>query len=410
MNCRQLREQLIKDSGHLELVKTVGEDALVDNGANRFLNDGIRWLSMRCNPPVEQVRGLVPLPAGSYSFNGGSVRALQEVWVIDPDTQETTALSSKTYEALQDQYGKTLWNVTPEKPQYYCRSPRLFMGAETAPVPAENMGAWSYLRAAIEEGGALRFYVDPLDPAVNPSPLSFWKFSETSQSLEFRPDPTNVAYNGSQLANTTWNSLIYTYTPPVEGNYSLALNLFADPAGKFKFTLKRLTIAEGEMVEAVPLVDRNGTEVSPFSDGTIAVPMSGSSESISILLNCEVRWGTLVSEDLFVLYAMGAVLGEQTRFDDILVIPPADKAYDLQVVGLAYALSLSADTDHTWWSYNHPSLVLRAARMQMEIELHRNASGAEQFAAAIMPDLDSIHRMLVYERTSGPARHCVMRG
>lgn len=64
---------------------------------------------------------------------------------------------------------------------------------------------------------------------------------------------------------------------------------------------------------------------------------------------------------------------------NILILPPADRDYTLEIFGKFNTSVLSADTDTNWWTANYPELVVRSARLQLELDGHRNVSGLQAF-------------------------------
>lgn len=62
------------------------------------------------------------------------------------------------------------------------------------------------------------------------------------------------------------------------------------------------------------------------------------------------------------------------------------------------------DDDTCWWSLHHPELVVRAARMQIENDLHRNTSGWRDIAEGLMEELQQIyHRSVLADWGHGGA-------
>lgn len=53
------------------------------------------------------------------------------------------------------------------------------------------------------------------------------------------------------------------------------------------------------------------------------------------------------------------------------------------------------DTDTCWWSENHEDILVRATRRQIEIDLHRNDSGARGFEESLVPDLRMLYNQAI---------------
>ncbi len=73
--------------------------------------------------------------------------------------------------------------------------------------------------------------------------------------------------------------------------------------------------------------------------------------------------------------------GHQT-FNGVVFLPPADGDYVIEVVGNFYNMSLSADTDSSFWSGQHPDVLIMAIMRQLEI-FNRNTAGVKDWEASI---------------------------
>lgn len=82
----------------------------------------------------------------------------------------------------------------------------------------------------------------------------------------------------------------------------------------------------------------------------------------------------------------------------------------IEILAQWYSPELSSDTDRSYWSVNHPDLLARATRMQIEIDLHRNTAGRKDFEEPILAELKEIYKDMVAEEVAGPPERFVMRG
>lgn len=71
----------------------------------------------------------------------------------------------------------------------------------------------------------------------------------------------------------------------------------------------------------------------------------------------------------------------------ILMLPPADRTYTIHIFGDFSTADLSSGSDTNWWTVNWPRHVVRAARIQLEIDGHRNISGYEAFRGVLEADI-----------------------
>jgi len=94
----------------------------------------------------------------------------------------------------------------------------------------------------------------------------------------------------------------------------------------------------------------------------------------------------------------------------LIVMPPADAAYTLEVLGKWYSKALSADADVSVWSVNHPTLLIRAAMREMEIDGFRNQQGTEFLEQELLRQLRQISFNLAAEDATGPAGELRMFG
>ncbi len=90
--------------------------------------------------------------------------------------------------------------------------------------------------------------------------------------------------------------------------------------------------------------------------------------------------------------------GFQT-YKGILLMPPSDGDYSIEILGNFYAKTLSTDTDSTFWTAQHEMILYMATMMQLEI-IHRNSAGVNDFKSSIYDALVSIDMDGVAEECS----------
>jgi hypothetical protein len=73
--------------------------------------------------------------------------------------------------------------------------------------------------------------------------------------------------------------------------------------------------------------------------------------------------------------------GSET-YNGIILMPPANDNYTIEVVGKFYSKELSSDTDLNFWSEVHPEVLLMAAQRSIEV-FHRNTAGVQDWEGAI---------------------------
>lgn len=95
--------------------------------------------------------------------------------------------------------------------------------------------------------------------------------------------------------------------------------------------------------------------------------------------------------DRIVIADLEAILGyadvpvgatERMTYNGIIFMPPADGAYQIEVVGYFYSPAFTDDAHTSFWSEIHPELLLWAAQAVMEVD-HRNTQGFKDWMNAI---------------------------
>ena len=101
---------------------------------------------------------------------------------------------------------------------------------------------------------------------------------------------------------------------------------------------------------------------------------------------------------------------DQLPLKGIIVMPPADGDYTLKIICQWYCPELTSDEDVSFWSVERPQMLVRAARMKMEMDLHRNSTGKADFQRDLLEDLQKIYHNLIAEEMAGPPSMHVMKG
>lgn len=85
-------------------------------------------------------------------------------------------------------------------------------------------------------------------------------------------------------------------------------------------------------------------------------------------------------------------------YNGVMFMPPADGNYSIEIVGNFYSLEMSSDTDHTYWTDVHPSILIQATMREVEI-MHRNREGVADWTSAVQEgvvgiDMDGVAEMI----------------
>ncbi len=86
--------------------------------------------------------------------------------------------------------------------------------------------------------------------------------------------------------------------------------------------------------------------------------------------------------------------GAQYEKDGILIYPPADGTYTIDIWGKFYSQTLSADADDSYWSVNHPDLLVMAACYALERTL-KSREGMRDWLEAMKPLANAIDAQMV---------------
>lgn len=83
----------------------------------------------------------------------------------------------------------------------------------------------------------------------------------------------------------------------------------------------------------------------------------------------------------------------------LVIVPPADQAYTIEVNGKFEQKKLTLDSDKNWWSEEHPSLLIMAAMRNVEI-FHRNREGVADWDASLAAEITLLERDAVEEEVA----------
>lgn len=124
----------------------------------------------------------------------------------------------------------------------------------------------------------------------------------------------------------------------------------------------------------------------------------------------EQRDDTLVG-----LQALGIVdtdylsFGEYQNKRGITILAPADQAYTLEVLAEWYSRDLTLDAQTNFWTANHSDLLVRATKLQVEMNIHRNTQGVNDEMATLLDDVHEVLNDINAEEYAGKASDWVQR-
>jgi hypothetical protein len=92
-----------------------------DNGADWFINNGVRWLDREQETLVEEKEWQVPFAINAYEIRATNFRALKEVWFTNSDGDKRVVYK-KDWQYILDNYPK-LGSTTSGTPGYWALAP-----------------------------------------------------------------------------------------------------------------------------------------------------------------------------------------------------------------------------------------------------------------------------------------------
>lgn len=154
MDLRALRIALVRKTGRRDLVKTVGADNFVDNGANAYLNEAQRALDRALGEsPRGEERFLAKVEPGTFLVKFQDCRVVTSVWV-KPEGAQRRRLHPRSLGFLRDEFGEEFEDADRGDPCYYAPA-SLRLAPELAQFDSSDLEA-----DGIEDGDDLAFGTD----------------------------------------------------------------------------------------------------------------------------------------------------------------------------------------------------------------------------------------------------------
>ena len=89
--------------------------------------------------------------------------------------------------------------------------------------------------------------------------------------------------------------------------------------------------------------------------------------------------------------AQNIVFGDSQFVVDTIYVAPSSEDRRIVVIGGYYSAELVNDSDVTYWTKNHPEILVRAMMREDEL-FRRNTTGVQDYEAALLSELYDIHR------------------
>ena len=141
------------------------------------------------------------------------------------------------------------------------------------------------------------------------------------------------------------------------------------------------------------------TELKSYYDGTATATTTGSPGYFAL---AELRALETSDQDSLGTFINKTWEETDTKYDyrGVIIVPPADESYVVEVSGLFKNVDLSADADKNFWTEEEYELLIRAALYKLE-GLSRGTENAKNWLSAIRDDVMEINKDIAEEESYG---------
>lgn len=109
-----------------------------------------------------------------------------------------------------------------------------------------------------------------------------------------------------------------------------------------------------------------------------------------------IRPANLDSEDYDGIVSYMDVMSDWKNFNGIIITPPSDQQYHLEIWGKFYSNELLEDSDKSWWTENLDYVLVMAAQRALEV-FYRNTQGINDWTNAIRSEMITVEQDYVEE-------------
>jgi len=346
----------------------------------RLINAAQRHLDRFVEQPDEKRQVAIALSEGQYIARVPDTLQYIDRVDIEDDT-DRTLLEKREYQYMRDEYAQPFNLVQSAKPADWSRlTPSDYVERNLISNGTfdSSVSPWTQTQATLawDSGAAKLTCTGFLIPSAGmkysflasdgstPNPQDI-----TQTTLTF--DLTDASYTAlaSVVVWITGDGRTLTYTFPVT---------LYDP-------IQSYTVS---MLQTVPDNVANGT----YTEAQWAATMAA---CVSVEIRAIGGVGDWIKIDNVVL------MNDLAKIGNLLILPPADKAYTMYVIGNYYVPRLAKNSDSSWWSYNHPDILITSTKRQVAVNLNRNQTEMAEYDAQIMPALYEIEKQTAAEEQSG---------
>ena len=351
-----IRLAFVKQSMRYDLVTTAA--ATTDNGANLFINQAQRFLDRRLIAPNSERRFTKLLKAGEDWFTMDNVISIKAVTIIDmgDSTKQRTDITQYGYDYkdFRKEFNDTLATADTGEPSSWALTPLLFAPEFTFTEHLTN-GAF-----ASGSGWTL---------------TGNWAIA--GGTLNGTTDSGNVTQGAALVIGRTFR-ITYTITTVSAG--SVAVLCGTGTTGTSRSTTG--TFTEDLVCATDTTFGFDGTGFTGSIDNVSAVDITLQPDFIE----------TAPDDHTDTLIELST--STNSRLTGMILNPPPDEEYTIEVLGRFYTRELSANTDTSFWSVNYDDLLVDAAVYLAE-KAHGSRDRQEQLLEIVNRGQEDVTRELV---------------
>lgn len=139
-------------------------------------------------------------------------------------------------------------------------------------------------------------------------------------------------------------------------------------------------------LEKVDMSDLREEYGEPVSAITTGVPLYYSPAYLRVVPESDRM--TIDEFEAIIDYA-DVMFDQHYNYNGVIFMPPVDGDYVCEVWGLFYSPTLTNDTDESFWSVVHPSILIMAGQRELEA-MNRNSEGVKDWEGVIRSEITTI--------------------
>lgn len=367
-------------------------DANIATPASYWINAGIRLLDRRWAQTGTYRRVEVPIETGQVYFQLPKSKFVQLVETTNDDGDRFSLIQTPHRE-LREKYADEWADVDRDVPLYWTRA---YGQVNSSDVVAFSQFATSATLTNTDPTGNSGAAILAANPNVwYAYPTAAWTHDAGADSMTYTAN-ASVPRLGLHVGSDKNAGVSFTITADVSVD-SIGVAVGYWNGTSFSAIDSSSTLLTGDgTITFTPNITWNMVFLFAAESGTFTTPVGTLNFALSTSGAGEITGvGT-------------SLLTPDFTSEWFAALPPSDAARTLTVFG-DFSAPLDADTDTNWWTVNHPNLVIRAARAELELDLFRNVSGMTGFLGQIEAELERMLALdrLAYISAMSPQEACI---